>query len=88
MTEYLTPGYKREFGEQFTAAKREEIRGLRDKDIFKVVKKESVLNDANILGDRFVLCIKYNGIPQERHKARLVVEGLRDKDKHWLEHSV
>lgn len=66
MTQYVSPGEQREFGEQCMLAKKEAVEGLRDKMVFKEVKKVNVGKDANILGGRFVFCIKDNGTSRER----------------------
>jgi Reverse transcriptase (RNA-dependent DNA polymerase) len=78
------PGYPRV--EKFDNAKRKEIQGLIDRGTWKVVTQDSVSNDANILGGRFVLSIKDEGTENEVWKARIVVQGYLDHLKTSLVH--
>jgi hypothetical protein len=64
--------------EKFDEAKRKEIQGLIDRGTWRVVAKEKVSHNANILGGRFVLAIKDEGTDKEVWKARFVVQGYRD----------
>jgi hypothetical protein len=63
---------------KFEEAKRKEIQGLIDRGTWKVVLKEDVPDNANILGGRFALAIKDEGTEKEVWKARFVVQGYRD----------
>ena len=60
---------------QFSAAKRKEIEGLIKRGTWKIVKKDEVPQNANVLGGRFVLTIKDSGTNKEVYKARYVVQG-------------
>lgn len=58
----------------FSAARRKEVVGLEKKGTFKVVLREDVLKNANVLGGHFVLVIKNVGTDEEEYnKARNVV---------------
>jgi Reverse transcriptase (RNA-dependent DNA polymerase) len=57
-----------------------------DRGTWKVVTQDSVSKNANILGGRFVLAIKYEGTRKEVWKARSVVQGYRDHLKKSLVH--
>lgn len=63
----------------FNEAKVKEINGLIERGTWKIVCKDDVPTNANILGGRFVLTIKNTGTDQELYKARFVVQGYRDK---------
>jgi hypothetical protein len=72
--------------EKFDEAKRKEIQGLIDRGTWRVVAKEEVSDNANILGKRFVLAIKDGGTDKEVWKARFVVQGYRHDLKTSLVH--
>lgn len=57
-TEVLEPNDLRASFQQFTDELKIEIDGLIPRGAIKVVKRESLLSDANVLGARFVLAIK------------------------------
>ena len=63
------------------AAIQKEIEGLLKKGSFKVVIREEVSNNSNILGGRFILAIKSTNTSEENYKARFVVRGHRDRYK-------
>jgi hypothetical protein len=71
---------------KFEEAKRKEIQGLIDRGTWKVVLKEDVADNANVLGGRFVLAIKDEGTEKEVWKDRFVVHGYRDHLKPSLVH--
>lgn len=70
----------------FGDAKRKEIQGLIDRGTWKIVLKDEMPNNANVLGGRFVLVIKDGGTGNEIWKARYVVQGFRDRLKTSLVH--
>lgn len=84
MTEVILPGDPRE--PKFEEAKKKEIQGLVNKGTWKIIMKNEMSPNPNILGGRFVLAIKDGGTPKERWKARFVVQGHRDKMKRSLVH--
>jgi hypothetical protein len=84
ITEIIKPGDPRT--EKFDEAKREEIQGLIDRGTWRVVAKEEVSDNANILEGRFVLAIKDEGTDKEVWKERFVVQGYRDHLKTSLVH--
>lgn len=57
-----------------------------DMGTWKVVLKEEVPSNANVLGGRFVLAIKDSDTDREVWKARFVVQGYRDKMNKSLVH--
>jgi hypothetical protein len=70
----------------FDSAKKKEIAGLICRGTWKVVLKEELEPDANIMSGRFVLSIKNSGTNEEMLKARFVAQGYRDKAKTSLVH--
>lgn len=86
LTEVLKPGDHRATHPKFDEARQKEIHGLIERGVFKLILKEEVPPKANILGTRMILAIKNKNTDQELFKARLVVQGHRDKDKHKLVH--
>lgn len=86
ITEVIFPADPRHKDGRFDEAKKKELKGLWDRGTFKVVLKEDVPKDANVLGARFVLSIKDEGTKREVWKARFIVQGYRDKMKTSLVH--
>ena len=84
LTETIKPNDPR--ARQFATAKKKEIDGLIRRKTWKIVAKEEVPRNANILGGRFVLTIKDSGTSKETYKARYVVQGYADKLKSSLVH--
>jgi len=68
-------------------AKRSEIRNLLQRGTFKVILREELPPDGNILPGRFVLAIKSSEDGQVKYKAGYVIGGHRDKLKHMMVHS-
>ena len=68
-------------------AKLDEIRNLMKRGTFKVVLKEDIPDDANVLPGRFVLALKSDIDGKIIHKARFVIGGHRDKLKNFMVHS-
>lgn len=79
VTEVLPSNDPRGNSPDFDHAKAQEITGLLDKKAFRVVLKEDLNRDANVLGGRFVLTIKSKGTDNEIFKARFVVQGHLDR---------
>lgn len=63
---------------EFYLAKAKQITGLLNKKAFRIVLKEDLNRDANVLGRRFVLTIKNKVTDKEMFKARFVVQGHLD----------
>lgn len=84
ITEVLQPQDPRCDSSHFDLAKAREIVGLLNKKAFKVVFKEELEPNANILGGRFVLTIKHKGTDKELLKARFVVQGHLDCERELL----
>lgn len=87
LTEELTQGDPRALEERFKKAKLSELKGLTEMRVWDIVDEKKVPRDANILGSRMILAIKDPGTSNERAKARLVVQGYKDRDKFNLVHS-
>jgi hypothetical protein len=81
LTECLHPSDPRGLSEKFVPAKKLETKVLIDKGTWRIVKKQDLPKDANILHGRFVLTIKNVGTESETYKARYVVQGHRDKER-------
>jgi hypothetical protein len=84
ITEIITPDNPRT--EKFEEATRKEIQGLTDRGIWRVVAKEEVSDNANMLGERFFLAIKDEGTDKEVWQAHFVVQGYCDHLKTSLVH--
>ena len=54
---------------------------------WKLVLRDEVPKDANVMGGRFVLAIKDADTDKPTYKARFVVQGHRDRDKDLLVHT-
>ena len=87
LTEVLSTRDPRSYSKQMTEAKRQEISNLLKRGTFKVILKEDVPKDANVLPGRFVLSIKSTEDGETKFKARYVIGGHRDKFKHFMVHS-
>lgn len=86
LTETRAPNDARGDSKDFDQAKAKEIVSLLDKGAFRVVLRQDLSEDANVLGGRFVLTIKQKGTENELFKARFVVQGHLDKEKELLVH--
>ena len=84
LTEVLHPNDPR--AQPFDKAKRKEIEGLIERSTWKVVSRNEVPDNANILNGRFVLAIKDSGTNKEVWKARYVLQGHKDKMKRSFVH--
>jgi hypothetical protein len=71
----------------FDAAKQKEIQRLIERGTWKVVLKDEMPENPNIMCGRFVLTIKDSGTSKEICKARYVGQGFRDKKKTSLVHN-
>ena len=70
-----------------TEAITQEINGLLERKAFEFTPLHRLPEDANILGGRFILAIKQPGTPNERYKARFVVQGHKDREKNYIIHT-
>jgi len=86
ITEVIEPHDPRVW--KFDEAKKKEIEGLLKRKTWKIVCREEVPDNANILRGRFILAIKDEGTDREIWKARFVVQGHRDKLKKLLVHDI
>lgn len=87
VTEIIRPGDPRWNSPEFLKAKKKEIKGLIEKGTRKVVLKEDIPKDANVLNGSFVLTIKNVNKNEEIFKARYVVQGHKDNWKNFLTHN-
>lgn len=51
-----------------------------------MIPKSQDAKDANVLGGRLVLVVKYYGSPDENSKARFISQGHKYKDKPYMVH--
>ena len=72
---------------QFDEAKRKELEGLIKRGTFKLVLREEIGPNPNIIPSRFVLTFKRKENGNEMWKARLVLGGHRDRDKRRIVHN-
>ena len=87
LTEIIPLGDPRAYSAEMTAAKKAEIRSLLERKTFKVILKEELPTNGNILPGRFVLAIKSTEDGKIKHKARYVIGGHRGKFKDLMVHS-
>ena len=85
MTEVLDTKDPRTNG--FEDAKQKELEGLIGRGTFKLVLREEIESDPNIVPSRFVLAIKHLEDGKEHLKARFVLGGHRDRDKRSIVHN-
>ena len=87
LTEVLTPNDPRSSSSRMTDAKRAEIKGLLERGTFKVILREEIPPNGNVLPGRFVLSLKSTEDGEERFMARYVVGGHRDRHKSFMVHT-
>eukprot|EP00171_Calliarthron_tuberculosum_P004009 IDg4009t1 len=87
LTEIIQSSDPRAQSSEMSAAVRTEVQGLLRRGTFKVILREDVPPDANVLPDRFVLAIKSTEDGKVKFKARYVIGGHRDKLKDMMVHS-
>ena len=69
---------------EMSEAKKKEIKGLLERTISKIIRREEIPKDANILLGGFVLAIKSTEDGQIKYKARFFMGGHRDKHKYLM----
>ena len=87
LTEKLNPNDPRSDSLEMEEAKKAEIRSLSERGTFKVILREDIPRDGNVLSGRFVLTLKSTEDGMIKHKARYVIGGHRDKFKDLMVHS-
>ena len=87
MTEIIPNSDDRASTPEMLEARAEEIRNLIKRKTFKVILKEDLPADANVLPGRFVLALKSTVDGKIFHKARFVIGGHRDRLKNFMVHS-
>ena len=87
LTEIISKGDNRANSKEMTKAKRQEIMSLLERGTFKVILREEIPKDANVLPGRFVLALKSTEDNNVKYKARYVIGGHRDRLKHMMVHS-
>ena len=87
LTEIIDRQYPRADSLDMTEAKKTEIRNLPERGTFKVILKQDIPSDANILPVRFVLAIKSTEDGEVKFKARYVIGGHRDNKKNLMFHT-
>ena len=86
LTEIITRGDPRAYYPEMTAAKKAEIKNPLERGTFKVILKDELPPDGNILPGCFVLAIKSTDDEKIKYKARYVIGGRRDKYKDFMVH--
>lgn len=87
MTEIILQKDERSKTPEMLKARADEIKNLIKRKTFKVILKEELPLNANILPGRFVLALKSTTDGKIFHKARFVIGGHRDKLKNFMVHS-
>ena len=87
LTEIIDVKYPRSTSTEMTATKKKEIRNLLERGTFKVILKEDIPTDANVLPGGVVLAIKSAEDGEIKFKARYVIGGHRDKEKNMMVHT-
>ena len=72
---------------EMAKAKCDEIKNLLERGTFKIIFREDILPDGNVLPGRFVPNIKSTEDGEAKFKARFVIGGHRDRLKHMMVHS-
>ena len=86
VSEVVSPADPRADSRKFVEAKSKELSNLLQRGTFKIVLKEEVPQDCNVMSSRIVLTIKDKDTDEERYKARFVVRGFNDKLKEVMVH--
>ena len=86
-TEIISRSDPRANSREMESARRQEIKNLLERGTFKVILKEDIPKDANILPGRFLLSLKSTEDNNVKYKARYVIGGHRDRLKHMMVHS-
>ena len=87
LTEILQSDDPRTRSAEMSEAKRREIKGLLDRGTFKIILREDIPTDGNVLPGRFVLAVKSTEDEEVKFKARYVIGGHRDKLKGFMVHT-
>ena len=88
ITKVLARNDSRGGGPAFDIAKAKEVEGINKREIWEIISRDGVPNDAIVLGGRFVLAYKNYGTPEETETARYVAQGHKDKEKGFVVHNV
>lgn len=87
LTEVLKRGNPRCLSRQISDAKREEVHQLMKQGTFKLILKEDIHPNANVLSARFLLSMKSTIHNKTKWKARDVAGGHREKLKKLQVHT-
>ena len=77
----------RGYSQKINEARRKEIKSLLERGTFKVIVRQEVPPDGNVLPGRFVLAIKSTEDCRIKYMARYVIGGHRDRLKHMMIHN-
>lgn len=86
-TEIIDENDERATSPEMNEAKNKESNALLERGTFKVILKEEITPDGNVLPGRFVLAIKSTADVKVNYKARYVNRGHKDKLKDLMDHS-
>lgn len=85
--DFLTTNDPRASSSRITVAEQAELKGLMQRGTLKVILREEIPADGNVLPGRFVLIIKSTEDGKEKFKARYVLSGHRDRSKAFMVHT-
>ncbi|PXF40296.1 hypothetical protein BWQ96_10002 [Gracilariopsis chorda] len=86
ITEIIPYGDPRNDDPVLLTAKRKELQGLLKRGTYKVMCKEELPTDANIIGGRFILCQKRRDKHSIKYKASFIAQWHVDKEKGSIVH--
>lgn len=84
LTKILHPADPRTKSTLFDHAREKELGGVVKRGVFKIVFREEIALNANIIGESFVLTIKNTNAEQELYKATVAVQGHSDAENTYL----
>lgn len=74
--------------EGFKLAKKNQVKGLLEKSIRKIVHRSVAASDGTLLSGRFLYTVKNVGTPYKRAKVLFVAQGFYDQDKSHIIHDI
>lgn len=83
VTEIFHPGDKRQGFPEAKDATKNELSGLFEQGVFRIIKKADIPSNAIILPSRMVQVIKNFGSKDEKHKAQIIVRGHKDRQNRF-----
>lgn len=87
LTEIINAKDPRANSREMSQVKKDENRGLLDRGTFRIILREEIPQDADVLPGRFVLAINSSTDGQIKFKALYVIDGHRDRMKDLMAHN-